>query len=208
MGQPSPHHRLPTDTDDPLLLIISGPSGVGKTTIKSGIERTIPDAVYSVSFTTRAPTRDDVEGVDYHFVPDAEFDRMKSANAFLESAGIYGKKYGTPRAWVMEHLRRGRLVILEIDIQGAKQVKAKVPDAFALYILPPDEPTLLDRLRHRRREDEATIQRRFAEAQSEIKDAQSCGVYDAFLTNRDLPATITRAVQLIQAERARRRGRP
>src|SRR5262252_5864315 len=124
---PPPEHRLPTDTDDGMLLIISGPSGVGKTTITRGIERSIPDAVFSVSWTTRARTAADVEAVDYHFVTDAEFERMRAGGGFLESAGIYGKKYGTPREWVEEQLRRGRLVILEIDVQGAEQVKGKVP---------------------------------------------------------------------------------
>ncbi len=204
MPQPTREHRLPTDTDDGMLLIISGPSGVGKTSVTRGVERSIPDAVFSVSATTRARTAADVEGVDYHFVDEGEFERMKGAGEFLETAGIYGKQYGTPRAWVAEHLRRGRLVILEIDVQGAVQVKAKVPDAYGLYILPPDEATLLERLRHRRREDEATIQRRFAAAKNEISHARSCGVYDAFLTNRDLPDTIAQAVRLVTDERARR----
>src|ERR1041385_8909750 len=125
MVPPTQEHRLPTDTDDGFLLVISGPSGVGKTTVTRGVERSIPDAVFSVSATTRARTPADVEGVDYHFVDDAEFERMKGAGEFLECAGIYGKKYGTPRAWVEEQLRRGLLVILEIDVQGAVQVKGK-----------------------------------------------------------------------------------
>lgn len=201
-----PAHRLPTDTDDGLLLVISGPSGVGKTTVTRGVERSIPDAVFSVSATTRAPTPADVEGVDYHFVSDDEFERMKAAGEFLECAGIYGKKYGTPRAWVEEQLRRGRLVILEIDVQGAIQVKRQIPDAFCLFILPPDEGTLLQRLRARRREDEETIQRRFSEAQHEIVQAHTCGVYDHFLVNKDLPETIARATDLVRAERERRRA--
>jgi len=200
-------HRLPTDTDDGMLLVISGPSGVGKTSVTRGVERSIPDAVFSVSATTRARTDADVEGVDYHFVSDAEFERMKAAGEFLECAGIYGKKYGTPRGWVLEQLRRGRLVILEIDVQGAAQVKATIPETFGLFILPPDEPALLDRLRNRRREDEATIQRRFAAAKSEIAQARSSGVYDVFLTNCDLAATVEEAVGTIMAERARRRTR-
>jgi guanylate kinase len=202
--QESPH-RLPTDTDDGLLLIISGPSGVGKTTITRGVERSIPDAVFSVSWTTRARTPADVEGVDYHFVSDDEFEGMRAAGGFLESAGIYGKKYGTPREWVQEQLRRGRLVILEIDVQGAEQIKAKVPGAYALYILPPDEATLLQRLRDRRRDDEATIQRRFAQAKNEIERARAGRVYDAFLVNRDLNAAIAEAVRIVSAERGRRR---
>ena len=205
-GQPEPHRRLPTDTEDGLLLIISGPSGVGKTTITRGVERSIPDAVFSVSATTRAKTPADVEGVDYHFVPDEEFERMRLAGEFLECAGIYGKKYGTPRAWVDEQLRRGRLVILEIDVQGAIQVKHSIPDAFGLYILPPSEAVLLERLRSRRREPEDVIQKRFAQAQREIAAARSCGVYNVFLTNIDLDKTIRRATEEVLKERARRRA--
>src|SRR4051812_46084065 len=132
-----PAHRLATDTDDGTLLIISGPSGVGKTTITRGVERTIADSVFSVSATTRARTAADVDGVDYHFVSDAEFEGMKARGEFLETAGIYGKKYGTPKAWVDEQLKRGRLVILEIDVQGAVQVKRQMPEAFSIFVLPP-----------------------------------------------------------------------
>src|SRR3954467_5277564 len=157
----SPAHRLVTDTDDGMLLIISGPSGVGKTTITRGVERSIADSVFSVSATTRSKTAADVEGVDYHFVSDEQFEQMKAAGEFLETAGIYGKKYGTPKAWVLEQLKRGRLVILEIDVQGAIQVKSQVKDAFALFVLPPSEEALLQRLRDRKREDATAIQRRY-----------------------------------------------
>jgi guanylate kinase len=106
---------------------------------------------------------------------------------------------------VEEQLRRGRLVILEIDVQGAIQIKKKMPEAYSIFILPPDEATLLQRLRDRKRDDEATIQKRFAQAQHEIAAARSCGVYDQFLVNKDLQETIGRAVDLVKAERARRR---
>jgi guanylate kinase len=208
MPAPNPAYRLPTDTSDGMLLIISGPSGVGKTTVTRGVERSIGDAVFSVSATTRAKTAADVEGVDYHFVSDAEFERMKGAGEFLETAGIYGKQYGTPRAWVEEQLRRGRLVILEIDVQGAVQVKRSMPGAFGVYILPPSEAELLSRLEHRRREDGETIRRRFAEAKREIDAARGCGVYDVFLVNQDVEAAIHEAVGVVTKERERRRLRP
>jgi guanylate kinase len=200
-----PPHRLPTDTDDGMLLIISGPSGVGKTTITRAVERSIPDAVFSVSATTRPRTDADAEGIDYHFVADAEFERMKGAGELMESAGIYGRKYGTPRKWVEEQMRRGRLVILEIDVQGAANVKRQAPDAYAIFILPPNEETLLQRLRGRKREDEATIQRRFTSAKNEIAAARSGGVYDEFLVNEKLEDAIARAVDLVKRERSRRR---
>jgi guanylate kinase len=170
------------------------------------VERSIPDAVFSVSMTTRAKTAADVDGVDYHFVDDAAFEKVRAEDGFLESAGIYGKKYGTPRAWVEEQLRRGRLVILEIDVQGAEQVKAKMPRSYSLYILPPSEEVLLQRLRDRRRDDEPAIQRRFAQSKAEIARSQKCGVYDKFLMNQDLAATIAEAVKLVTQERARRRA--
>ncbi len=203
---PDRYPRLPTDTDDGLLLIISGPSGVGKTTITRGVERSISDSVFSVSVTTRPRTDADVEGVDYHFVDDASFDEMIGRDELLEHANVFGNKYGTPRAWVEEQLTRGRLVILEIDVRGAKQVKAARPDAFGLFILPPSEDTLLERLRSRKRESEAVIERRFAEAKREISEAKESGVYDVFLVNDVLEASIEEAVGAVNAERARRRA--
>lgn len=203
----APIHRLPTDTDDGLLLIISGPSGVGKTTVTRGVERSISGAVFSVSCTTRAKTPADVEGADYFFVTDEQFDRMAAAGEFLETAHIYGRKYGTPRKWVEGQLQRGRLVILEIDVEGARQVRSKISDAVAIFILPPDEATLLQRLRDRKREDEAAIQRRFAAATREIEGARQSGVYDLFLENRDLDKTIAEAVALVRRERERRARR-
>lgn len=198
-------HRLPTDTDDGMLLIISGPSGVGKTTITRGVERSIPDAVFSVSCTTRPRTGADVEGVDYHFISDAEFDRMRAAGEFLETAEVYGRKYGTPLGWVLEQLRRGRLVILEIDVAGARQVKSRIPDAFALFVLPPSEEVLLQRLRDRKREDEGDIQRRFSLAREEIQAARASGVYNAFIVNERVEEAIGAAVRLVEEERGSRR---
>lgn len=189
-----------------MLLTISGPSGVGKTTITRAVERAIPGSVFSVSATTRARTEADVEGVDYHFVDEAEFQRMVENDEFLEHAGVYGKRYGTPRAWVTEQLRRGRLVILEIDVQGAKIVKAKVPDMFSLFVLPPSEEELLRRLRSRKREDEEKIQRRFAAAKQEILMAQESKIYDKFIVNNDLQASITEAVWAVKMELGRRGG--
>lgn len=196
--------RLATDTDDGLLLIISGPSGVGKTTITRGVERGIAGSVFSVSATTRPKTAADVEGVDYHFVSEAEFEHMVAGEAFLEWAKVFGKRYGTPRAWVDEQLSRGRLVILEIDVEGAKQVKAKMPQAFAVFVLPPSEEELLNRLRSRKREPEEQIRKRFAEATREIAVARDCGSYDAFIVNQDVERAIEQAIELVKKRRGRR----
>jgi guanylate kinase len=197
-------HRLPTDTDDGMLLIISGPSGVGKTTITRAIERSIPGAVFSVSATTRVKAPSDVEGVDYHFVSDEEFERMKAAGDFIETAGVYGKKYGTPRTPVMEQMRRGRLMILEIDVQGAIQIKRQIPLAFGILILPPDEATLLHRLRDRKRDSEEAILRRFAAAKQEIAAGKASGIYDVHLINDRLDDAIDRALQIVTDVRSQR----
>jgi len=202
----TPERRLHTDTDDGMLLIISGPSGVGKTTITRGVERAVSDSVFSVSATTRDKTDADVEGVDYRFVTNGQFQTMIDADALLEWADVFGRRYGTPEAWVDEQLARGRLVILEIDVEGAKQVKAKRPDAFGLFVLPPSEDVLLDRLRSRRRESEELIQRRFSGAKREIREARACEAYDAFVVNDDLDRAISEALELVRAARGARRG--
>ncbi len=201
----TPERRLHTDTDDGMLLMISGPSGVGKTTITRGVERAIPDSVFSVSATTRDKTEADVEGVDYRFVSDEQFRAMIDSDALLEWAEVFGKRYGTPAAWVDEQLSRGRLVILEIDVEGARQVKAKMPEAFGLFVLPPSEDVLLGRLRSRRRESEELIQRRFREAKREIREARECGAYDAFVVNDDLDRAISEAVETVRGARRARR---
>ncbi|MBO6512414.1 MAG: guanylate kinase [Phycisphaerales bacterium] len=193
--------RLATDTDNGLLLIISGPSGVGKTTITRGVERGIGDSVFSVSYTTRAKTEADTEGVDYHFISDEQFDELEAEGAFLESADVFGKKYGTRKRWVDEQLARGRLVILEIDVLGAQQVKSKMADAFAMFILPPSEEELLNRLQNRKRESEEQIQKRFAEAKREIAFAKESDVYDTFVINEDIDRAIAEAIEKVTAAR-------
>lgn len=195
-------HRLPTDTDDGLLVVMSGPSGVGKTTIARAIERAIPGSLFSVSATTRAKTDADVEGVDYHFADEPEFREMIARDAFLEWAEVFGRLYGTPQAWVDEQLRRGRVVICDIDVEGARQIKAKMPEALTLFVLPPSEDELLERLRARKREGEEAIQKRFAEAKREIAAARASGVYKHFLVNEDLEASIAQAIALVTNARA------
>lgn len=201
----SARRRLATDTNDGMLLIISGPSGVGKTTITRAVERAIPGAVFSVSATTRPPRAGDVEGVDYHFVDEATFLAMIDRGEFLEHVRLFDRRYGTVRAWVEEQLKRGRLVILEIDVVGAIKVKQQMPDAFAMFVLPPTEQTLLDRLHARNREGEDEIQKRFAEAKREIEQAQASGVYDHFIVNDHLDKSIVEAVAAVLGERERRR---
>ncbi|MEM9082372.1 MAG: guanylate kinase [Planctomycetota bacterium] len=194
-------HRLPTDTDNGMLLIMSGPSGVGKTTIARAIERTIADAVFSVSATTRQPRPGDTEGVDYYFLAPDEFERRVQAGEFLEHAEFAGNHYGTLRAPAEEQLRRGRLMLLDIDVEGAKQIKAQIPDAFAIFILPPSEDELLKRLRERKSDSEEAITKRFEVARHEIAEAKRSGAYDAFIVNDTLERAIEEALSLITAAR-------
>jgi guanylate kinase len=184
-----------------LLLVISGPSGVGKTTITHEIERRL-GGTFSVSVTTRPKTAADREGRDYFFISDEEFNRRRDAGELLEWAEVFGKyKYGTPRAAVEAALAAGELVILEIDVQGALQVKKRTPDAFMMFILPPNDEELLGRLRRRGRDSEEAIQRRFAEAQKEIDTAGTSGAYDAFLKNDELETVVRRACEIVQQRR-------
>lgn len=196
-----------------LLLVVSGPSGVGKTTIVREIARRIRGSTLSVSLTTRSKAPTEQDGSDYFFVGEADFEKRMSAPGgppglgdFLEHAGVYGKRYGTLRAPVAEALGAGRLAILEIDVQGAKQVKARMPRAFCMFIVPPSEEALLKRLRMRGRDSEEAVQKRFAAAKKEIDDARASDVYDHFLINDDLEGTIARAVKEIEDERRKRWG--
>ncbi len=187
-----------------LLLIISGPSGVGKTTITHYVLARL-GAVFSVSMTTRPITAEDTEGVDYYFVDVAEFKRQRDAGHLLEWAEVFGNYYGTPRRPVEEYLAQGKLVILEIDVEGAIEVKQNLPESFALFIEPPSEDVLLQRLRRRQREDEQTIRGRFAKAKHEIARAKECGVYDGFIVNDNLDVAVDQAVQAVADELKRRK---
>ncbi|MCK4872685.1 MAG: guanylate kinase [Phycisphaerales bacterium] len=189
-----------------ILLIVAGPSGVGKTTITRELLRRC-NAVFSVSATTRPKTTADTEGVDYFFLTDDQFEQRRLASEFLEWADVFDCKYGTPCRPVIEHLDAGRLVILEIDVRGARQVKDAMPDAFGIFILPPSEEILLKRLRGRKRETEEVIQRRFAEARREIAEAREGDLFDVLIVNDDLEEAIDAAVAAVETERARRATR-
>ena len=167
-----------------LLIFISGPSGVGKSTVCRRLTTVLP-AEFALSATTRAPKEHDTHAKKYEFVNEKHFQEMVEAGAFLEYAYKFENWYGTLRKPVEESLTAGRTVLLEIEVQGALQVKNLFGDAFGILILPPSEEDLLKRLRDRAREDEATIQRRFAEAKQEIRAAQSSGIYNLQVINED-----------------------
>lgn len=186
-----------------LMLIVSGPSGAGKTTIARRAEKAL-DAVFSVSMTTRPKTAKDREGIDYYFVDDATFRARCHRGEMLEWARVFDHCYGTPRQPVDVALADGRVVILEIDVKGATQVKQQLPGALALFIEPPCEETLLVRLRGRGRDDEGVIQRRFQKARTEMKKARDAGIYETFIVNDDLDAAVAEVIRLVEARRATR----
>lgn len=184
-----------------LLLVVSGPSGVGKTTIVHEVIRRL-GGEFSVSATTRARTERERDGVDYHFVDQDTFQHWIDEGRFLEFAKVFGRSwYGTLRDQVEHALGEGKLIVLDIDVQGARDVKHAMPTAFCVFVLPPDEQTLIKRLHARGREDESAIERRFAEAKTEIDFAHGSGVYDAFIVNDDLEIAIDQLCDLVRARR-------
>ncbi len=178
-------------TDYPgLLLVISGPSGSGKTSVTHGVEERCK-GIFSVSATTRAPGPGELHGRDYFFISEPEFQRWIDEGRFLEYAQVFGRSwYGTPRGPVEESLRDGDLVLLDIDVQGAIQVRSAMPQALMIFINAPSEEQLRKRLIDRNRDDAESIERRLAEARREDELAHSSGVYDAFLVNDVLDRTI------------------
>ena len=156
--------------------------------------------VFSVSVTTRPRTAADVEGRDYYFIDDRAFDAMREKGELLEWAEVFGKhRYGTPRKPVEDNLRAGKLMILEIDVQGGLQVKRRCPQAFMVFVLPPSDEELMRRLRHRGRDSEEAIERRFAAAKQEIATARQSNAYDEFILNDNLDAALQRVCDLVNA---------
>lgn len=188
-----------------LLVIVSGPSGVGKSSITHELVRKL-HAYLSVSMTTRTPGPHDLEGQDYYFVNEREFKDLVKLGQMLEYAQVYDNWYGTPAEPVEAALAQGHTVILEIDVKGAQQVKQRLPEAVGIFIEPPSEDDLLARLHERKREDEATIQKRFSRARHEIQMAHELGIYKHTVINDRLDEAIEQAVELIEGEMAARKG--
>ncbi len=178
------------------LIIISGPSGVGKSTICKRLVAQLKDAYLSISMTTRRPGPGEQTGREYFFVSREEFRKRIEEGAFLEYAEVFGNLYGTPRDKTEEALRAGRTVILEIDVQGGKQVKAICPQAVMVFILPPSTKILADRISGRARESREIIAKRLGGADSEI--AAAWQYYDNMVVNDDLEQAIKEVVQIVQ----------
>ncbi|MEW6553143.1 MAG: guanylate kinase [Actinomycetota bacterium] len=152
------------------LFVVAGPSGAGKGTLIAALLQRYPTAWLSVSATTRKPREGEVDGVQYFFLTEDAFREMAAAGDFLEWAEVHGKLYGTPRSGVLDMLDAGRDVVLEIDVQGARQVREKVPDAVAIFVAPPSAQVLEERLRKRGTEDEAELRRRLRNASMESRE--------------------------------------
>ena len=181
------------------LYVLSGPSGAGKGTIcKAVMDQGDPELALSVSMTTRAPREGEVDGVSYFFVTQEEYDRTVAEGGFLEHAGIYGNCYGTPKAAALEKLNAGIDVILEIEMQGALQVKKSYPDARLIFILPPSMEILKKRLRGRGTETEEQLKRRTASALEEIHKIVD---YDYYVVNDELEDAVARVNDIISAGR-------
>ncbi len=187
--------------NDGLLIIFSGPSGCGKGTIVSRLLQERDDTVLSVSVTTRAPRPGEIDGFHYYFISADEFENMVQRNDLLEYAQYSGNCYGTPRSAVEEHLKAGRNVILEIDVQGALQVMDRCDDYVSVFLTVPSMEELEKRLRGRGTEEESRVQSRMEAAKEELEYADR---YQYRVLNDDLDEAVARMQQIIETEKARK----
>ena len=183
-----------------LLFVISGPSGVGKGTIRKGIFDIFSDLTYSVSVTTRPLRRGEKEGVDYYFVSESEFEKMIRLNKFAEWALVHGDYKGTPLNFLIKKLKDGEDVLLEIDVQGAMQVKEKFQEGIFIFIAPPSWKDLEDRLRGRKTEEEENLEKRLKDARNEMKYMEN---YNYLIINDDKKIAIKKLESIIIAERCK-----
>jgi len=185
-----------------VLLILSAPSGTGKTTLARRLCAAHQGSIFSVSYTTRPPRGREQEGVDYHFVSEADFSRMAGQGGFVEWAEVYGHHYGTPRSVVDEARRRSALAVFDIDVQGGQLIKAQNLDAVRVLVLPPSMAELERRLRARSTDQEGAIARRLQRAREEISLALHSG-YEYWVVNEDLESAYRDLEAIVRAERCR-----
>ncbi len=184
----------------PLLLIVSSPSGAGKTTLTNALRERFSGIRFSVSHTTRKPRAGEQDGREYHFVSRDHFNQLIEAGTFLEWALVHDNMYGTNRDEI-ERAAGCRCLLFDVDYQGARQIKAACPDAVGVFILPPSMQELERRLRGRASEDEATVRKRFNNARGEIAHY---GLFDYVLENNELSESIERLSAILLAEECRR----
>jgi guanylate kinase len=177
------------------LTVLSGPSGVGKSTVVAELSKTCPQIWISVSVTTRPPRPGEVDGREYHFVDDGEFDRLVASGALLEWARFAGHRYGTPRAPLAEKLDAGMTCLLEIDVAGARQVRQAAPDARLVFLAPPSWEELVRRLTGRATERPEVLARRLAAAREELAAADE---FDITLVNTSVQEVCRQLITLIK----------
>jgi guanylate kinase len=181
-----------------LLFVITAPSGAGKTSLIDALMREDPSLKFSVSYTTRPPRPGEKDGVDYHFVDDAAFLAMRSRGEFLESAEVHGYRYGTSKKVILDALQRGDDLILEIDWQGAQQVRKLYPESIGIFIKPPSIAELEHRLRARGQDSESVIRRRMENAREELKHA---GEFKYAIINKDFDSARRQLAEIVSTER-------
>lgn len=185
--------------DKGLLVVISGPSGAGKGSIyQNVIERTGMER--SVSVTTRKPRPGEVDGVNYYFRTEEEYQQMIAAGEFLETAAVYNNFYGTPKAPVFANLESGKDVLFEVDVHGAKSIKKKYPDAVAIFIMTPDFDTLAERLKNRGTETESSLKTRLSSAKHELGKYE---LFDYIVFNDDLERATEQVIDIINSEKCK-----
>ncbi len=179
------------------LFIFSAASGTGKTSLAKALVESMPEVAFSVSHTTRAPRPGEVHGVHYYYVSRAEFDRLAAAGAFVEHATVFGNSYGTSKQAIDNQIQAGKSVILDIDWQGARAIKAWRPDAVSVFILPPSRAALRERLTNRKQDSEEIIDRRMREAVSEMSHYQE---FDRLVVNDDFEAALADLKAILRGE--------
>jgi guanylate kinase len=184
----------------PFPVVIAAPSGAGKTSLARALVQRNADIVFSVSATTRPPRSFETDGVDYEFVDAAEFERMARSGELLEWAEVHGHRYGTPARGVSAALDRGYTVVLDIDVQGARQIRQRFPEAVLVFIVPPSGAELVRRLRGRASESEADLRRRLHNARKELHAA---GEFDYVVVNDDFERAVSVLQAIVEAERCR-----
>lgn len=183
------------------VFIISAPSGSGKSTLVSRLMKEVENLTFSVSYTTRKPRGAEVDGDAYHFIDRAEFEARIARNEFLEYADVFGNYYGTHQTALQIAENKGKDLVLDIDVQGAAQLKERIPEAVTIFILAPSLEILEQRLRSRSQDSEEVIRRRLADAAREIRDYN---LYDYVLVNEDLELAAETLKSIVRAERVKR----